>query len=155
MTIPPEIEALHRALLAALRVDYFPPGMGDLNAWHDFLFVLSSLDESAGGPLTGRDLHAVVALMREQNRENKAKWALRFMKILRDPEMLRDLVLETRRVRRPRRPVETTSVRTADGAQVEIERDPAADADARPVQEILADFKRKMNREPRKPGKDS
>ncbi len=144
--IPPEIETLHRALLAALRVDYFPPGMGDLNAWHDFLFVLKSLDDSAGGCLTRRDLHAVVARMREQNRAGEAKWSLRFSKILRDPEAFRDLVLETRRQKRPRRPVEIVSVQTADGAQVQVERDPAAEADPIHVSKHLEEFKRRMGR---------
>lgn len=144
--IPPEIEALHRALLAALRVDYFPPTMGDLNAWHDFLFVMQSLEDSAGGRLTTRDIHAAVALMREQNRAGEAKWALRFSKILRDPEAFRDLVLGTRRVKRPRPPVSTISVKTGDGAIVASERDPATENEPIAIAEHLAEFKRRMNR---------
>lgn len=140
-----EIEPLHRALLAALRVDYFPPGMGDLNAWHDFLFVLRSLADTTGGPLTPHDLRAVIALMREQNREGKAKWALRFSKIMRDPEMFRDLVLETRRAKRPRPPVERSS-RTVGDVTIETERDPAAENDPRPVAEHLAEFRKRMAR---------
>lgn len=149
MTIPPEIEALHRALLSALRVDYFPPGMGDLNAWRDFLFVLQSLEGSVGGCLTSHDIRAAVNLMREQNREGKAKWALRFAKVLREPESFRDLVLETRRLKRPRPPVERSSRRAGD-ITLETERDPATEAEpqpiSRPVAEQYAEFKKRMGR---------
>jgi hypothetical protein len=143
--IPPEIDALHRALLAALRVDYFRPGMGDLNAWHDFLFVLQSLDDSAGGKITARDVHGAVNLMREENRDGKAKWSLRFAKILRDPEAFRDLVLLTRKAKRPRPPVEPSS-RTAGDVTLATERDPAAENDPVHIKEHLAEFKKKMGR---------
>jgi hypothetical protein len=129
-TPPPEIAEFHRALLVALGVDYFPPGMADVNAWREFLFLLDTLKDSAGGPLTARDIHAVVALMRQQNRDRKAGWSLRFGKIMREPEAFRDLVLEARKVKRPRAPIETVTRVDATGAALQVERDPALESEA-------------------------
>lgn len=130
--VPQHIVDLHRALLATLRVDYFAPGMQDMNNWRDFLFVMEPLKDSAGGELTIKDIGAAVALMRKQNRAG-SNWSLRFTRIMRDPESFRDLVLQSRRVDRPRQPVQRGSRTDATGAQIATERDPAAEDDARPV----------------------
>jgi hypothetical protein len=140
----PEILELHKALLAALRVDYFTPGMGDVNAWRDFLFVLDTIKDSAGGPLTARDIHAAIGLMREQNRDKRAGWSLRFGKIMREPEAFRDLVLEARRIKRPRKPIQTAQVTQPDGANVMVERDPAAEAEPTHVSNPLREFRERM-----------
>lgn len=126
-TPPPEIAEFHRALLAALQVDFFPPGMGDVNAWREFLFALDTLKDSAGGALTAHDIGAAVRLMRQQNKNGKAGWSLRFGKIMKEPEDFRDLVLEARRPVRPRAAIEQTSRVDATGAAVMIERDPATE----------------------------
>lgn len=125
---PQYIVALHRALLAALDVDYFPPGMGEVNLWNSFLFVMKPLEESAGGAFTEKDIAGAVRLMRAQNKSSSAKWSLRFAKIMNDPEAFRDMVLLARKTKRERPPVETKSVKTGDGSNVRVERDPAADA---------------------------
>jgi hypothetical protein len=137
MPVPPEIDYLHRALLAALRVDHFRPGMGDVNAWRDFLFVLDSLKDSDGGELTPRDVHAAVDLMRQQNKAGESKWSLRFSKILREPESFRDLVLISRKRIRPRPAIQTVSRKTGDGANVMDERDPAVANDPKPIADEL------------------
>jgi hypothetical protein len=138
--IPPEIDYRHRALLAALRVDYFRPGLGDLTAWHDFLFVLETLTDSEGGELQPEDIHAAVNLMRAQNKSGEARWSLRFAKIMREPESFRDLVLIARKKVRQRPPVETASRTDATGASVAIERDPAAVTDPQPISEGVRHF---------------
>jgi hypothetical protein len=106
------IERLHAAMLAALHVDHFPPGPGDAEGWRAFLFVLDTLAETPGGPLAPRDIRAAVDLMRAQNRSGEAKWALRYFKIMGQPEAFRDLVLESRRRHRPRPPVVERPVTT-------------------------------------------
>jgi hypothetical protein len=137
---PQYIVDFHRALLAALDVDYFAPGIGDVNLWQSFLFVMKPLDDSAGGPLVPRDLHAAVNLMRAQNKTGSAKWSLRFSKIINDPEAFRDLVLIARKKVRPRPPVETASRTDATGASVALERDPAAEREPKPISEGVQRF---------------
>jgi hypothetical protein len=141
--VPQEIVEWHRALLSALRVDYFAPGLLEMNHWNAFLYVLKSLDETPGGPLTPKDVSAVVTLMRKQN-QTGSNWSLRFARIMGDPETFRDLVLQTRRVDRPREPVETRSRTDATGAAIAVESDPAADRDPVAIAEHLSEWKRKM-----------
>lgn len=137
MTLAPQpIVTLHRALLAALQVDYFPPGLGDVNAWQSFLFVLKPLEDSAGGPFTAADIPGAVRLMREQNRQGAAKWSLRFGKIMNEPEAFRDLVLTARRTVLPRLPVEKKSSTIGD-ITFEVERDPAAEHVPQPIADEL------------------
>lgn len=124
------IERLHREMLNALRVDYFPPGMSDAEAWRGFLYVMDTLAETPGGMLTPRDVRNAVDLMRKQVAEKKAGWSLRFSKIIRDPEAFRDLVLETRRKIRPRPEVREEAVtRPGIGTRLELV-DPVASQDS-------------------------
>jgi hypothetical protein len=143
ITAPAPIPEFHRVLLDALAVDYFQPGLADINAWRDFLYFLETLNDSAGGPLTARDIAAAVRLMRQENRDRRASWSLRFARILREPESFRDLVLQARKQKRERPQVRTES-RQAGNISIAVERDPAAESDARPASEILREFKEKM-----------
>lgn len=145
--VPEDIVALHRALLAALRVDYFPPGMIEMNGWRDWLSVMKALEHSEGGPFTKKDLVAAVALMRAQNRAQSSNWSLRFAKIMRDPESFRDLVLIARKAVRERPAVQQTA-RTIDGVTYADETDPTLTANAQPVgpgvKEQMRIFREKM-----------
>lgn len=147
--VPPEIIELHRELLRALRVDYFPPGMIEMNGWRDFVFVMKPLDESEGGAFTKADLAPVIRMMRGDNQRGASNWSLRFAKIMRDPESFRDLVLISRKAVRKRPPIEHTSRTDATGATIAIERDPAADNPPVAIAEHMNEFRRKM-RMPRK-----
>jgi hypothetical protein len=144
--VPKEIVELHRALLEALRVDYFPPGIIEMNCWKDFLFVMKPLAESAGGAFTVRDISPAVALMREQNKAQGANWSLRYAKIMRDPESFRDFVLQARKTKRTRPPVATKSVRTPDGANVQVEHDAAAESEPTHISNSLREWREKMQR---------
>jgi hypothetical protein len=137
--VPEEIVALHRTLLAALRVDYFRPGMLEMNHWTAFLWVMKPLADSVGGPFTAADIAPVIAIMRAQN-QSGGNWSLRFAKIMQNPEAFRDLVLIARKNRRPREPKITTTAKTGDGASVAVERDPAAEAEPQPVSEEVRRF---------------
>lgn len=148
--VPEDIVELHRTLLRALNVDFFRPGMAELNYWSDFLYVMKPLAESEGGAFTKGDIATAVRLMREQNKSGGANWSLRFSKIMRDPESFRDLVLIARKKLRPRPPVEQTQRTDATGANIAIERDPAAERDPVAIAEHVAEFRRKM----RMPAKD-
>lgn len=138
--VPDYIVDLHCALLEALRVDYFKPGMVEMNNWRDFLSVMKPLDDSAGGAFTKADLSAAVNLMRSQNRENSANWSLRFAKIMQTPEAFRDLVLIARKEKRERPPKQIVQAKTGDGAAVAVERDPAAEAEPTPVSKEVQRF---------------
>lgn len=137
--VPDYIVELHRALLEALRVDFFRPGMIEMNNWRDFLDVMKPLDDSAGGPFTARDLVAAVNLMRSQNKGG-ANWSLRFSKIMQTPEAFRDLVLIARKEKRERPAKRIESVKQPDGATVAVERDPAAEDEPQPVSESVQRF---------------
>jgi hypothetical protein len=141
---PQEIHDFHRALLVALNLDHFPAGMSDVNSWGDFLAVMKPLAESVGGPFAVRDIHAAVRLMRQQNKSGEARWSLRYSKILREPEAFRDLVLMARKEKRPRAAVETTSRTDATGAVIQVERDPAAEAEPTHISKPLRDWREKM-----------
>lgn len=147
--VPPDITELHRTLLAALNVDYFPPGMREMNDWRDWLSVMAPLKDSTGGAFTKEDLTAAVRLMREQNRSKEANWSLRFSKIMREPESFRDIVLMARKAVRKRPPVEQTQRTDATGANIAIERDPAAERDPVAIAEHVAEFRRKMRMPPK------
>ena len=138
--VPKDIIELHSSLLAALGVDYFPPGMADMNAWRDFLFVMQPLADSAGGAMTKADLPRAVDLMRQQNKSGDARWSLRFSKIMREPEAFRDLVLIARKKQRPRPPIETASRTDASGAAIQVERNPAAESEPQPISEGVRRF---------------
>lgn len=135
------VEQLHCALCGALGIPAWKLGPSDYTTWQGFLFVMKTLDETEGGPLTPRDVINVVNLMRKQQREG-VPWSLRHGKILRDPETFRDLVFETRRPVRPRPAVQTES-RSTPGGNVMVETDPAAASDP---QEIAAAVKREAAR---------
>jgi hypothetical protein len=137
--VPTYIVDFHRALLEALRVDFFQPGMLEMNNWRDFLEVMKSLDDSAGGPFTKADLAAAVALMRSQNKSG-ANWSLRFAKIMQTPEAFRDLVLIARKEKRERSPKQVVQAKTGDGASVAAERDPVA------IREHLEEWRRTMRK---------
>jgi hypothetical protein len=143
--VPAEIVELHRALLEALRVDYFPPGIIEMNCWKDFLFVMKPLAESAGGAFTVRDIAPAVALMRDQNKTG-ANWSLRFAKIMQTPESFRDFVLQARKTKRVRPPVSTKSVKQPDGANVQVEHDPAAESEPTHISNPLREWRENMKR---------
>jgi hypothetical protein len=135
MTLAPQyIVSFHRTLLSAIGVDYFPPGLGDVNLWESFLFVMKLLADSAGGAFTEKDIVGAVRLMREQNRNGTAKWSLRFAKIMNDPEAFRDLVLLARKTKRPVAQLsKLRSVKTPDGSNVQVEHDPSAGNEPRTI----------------------
>jgi hypothetical protein len=143
--VPQYIVDFHRALLEALHVDYFAPGMGEMNNWRDFLFVMKPLDDSAGGPFTKADLAAAVALMRSQNR-NGSNWSLRFSKIMATPEAFRDLVLIARKWKRQRPAKQVVQAKTGDGANVAVERDPAAEAEPTHISNPLREWREQMQK---------
>jgi hypothetical protein len=60
-----------------------------------------------------------------------------------DPETFRDLVLQSRRVDRPRPPVQTEQRTDATGAAIAVESDPA-DRDPVAIAEHISEWKRKM-----------
>lgn len=98
---------LHRCLHRACGLPSLRPSMSDIQSWRDFLREMEPLeDEEAGGPLTERDIIEVVGEMARQNQKGQTGWSLRPVKILRDPEAFRDLVLLARKRRsaRPRPP---------------------------------------------------
>jgi hypothetical protein len=146
--VPDYIVAFHRALLEALRVDYFRPGILEMNSWRDFLEVMKPLDDSEGGPFTARDIPAAVALMRAQNRDRNGNWSLRFAKIMQTPEAFRDFVLIARKARRERPPIQTVQATTGDGAAVAVERDPAAEAEPEHISKQLRLFRESMKKGP-------
>jgi hypothetical protein len=146
--VPDYIVDLHRALLEALRVDFFRPGMCEMNNWRDFLSVMKPLDDSAGGPFTSRDLAAAVNLMRSQNCGG-ANWSLRFAKIMQTPEAFRDLVLIARKEKRERPAKQIVQAKTGDGAAVAVERDPAAEAEPAHISKPLREWREQMKKGPR------
>lgn len=147
--VPDYIVQWHRELLRALRVEFFRPGLQEMNGWRDFLAVMAPLKETNAGEFTKRDLVAAVELMREQNKQRGGNWSLRFSKIMRDPETFRDLVLEarTKRRARPRPPIEKGS-RSVAGVTIATETDPAAEAEPKPagpqIAEQLRQFRQRM-----------
>lgn len=143
--VPAYIVDFHRALLEALRVDYFPPGMGEMNNWRDFLYVMKPLEDSEGGPFVKADLSAAVQLMRSQNRSG-ANWSLRFAKIMATPEAFRDLVLIARKEKRERPPKKVVQAKTGDGAAVAVEVDPAADAEPTHISNPLREWRERMQK---------
>jgi len=143
--VPDYIVDFHRALLEALRVDFFRPGMGEMNNWRDFLSVMKPLDDSVGGPFTKADLVAAVQLMRSQNRDG-ANWSLRFSKIMATPEAFRDLVLIARKTKRERPAKQVVQAKTGDGANVAVEVDPAADAEPTHISNPLRDWRERMKK---------
>ena len=147
--VPPDIIELHRALLAALRVDYFPPGMREMNNWRDFLDVMKPLQESEGGAFTAADITRAIALMRHQNKSKEANWSLRFFKIMSEPESFRDIVLIARKAARPRPPVETRTAKTGDGANVQVEHDPAAERNPVAIAEHVNELRRTLRMPPK------
>lgn len=143
-----EITSLHLALCRGLQIEPWMLSANNQREWTDFLRELACLEETSGGPVRERDIAAVIALMWRQKRDG-TPWGMRYSRILRDPETFRDLVLETRRVRRPRAPIEPVTRTQADGAKVLDERDPAASAEA--VRAHFADWREKMKGGPRRP----
>lgn len=135
---------LHKVMLMELRIPYFAPSMADAQSWDAFLFVMKSLEETPGGPLTPVDVRAVIRWMRSQN-EKGAKWALRLSKIMRDPENFRDLVLERRRKLRLAEPHYVETVQKIAGVARSIEvptsRDPVPMDEE--TKKFLADFERR------------
>lgn len=145
--VPDYIVDFHRALLAALQVDFFRPGMLEMNNWRDFLEVMKPLEDSVGGAFTAQDIAPAVQLMRSQNRSG-GNWSLRYAKIMQTPEAFRDLVLIARKERRPRKPKVTESVKTADGANVAVERDPPAEAEPTHISNPLREWRERMQKGP-------
>ena len=78
------------------------------------------------------DIAAAVRLMRQENRDKRAGWSLRYSRILREPESFRDLVLQSRKAKRDRTPVVTGS-RTAGNVSIATEVDPAANQEPTPI----------------------
>lgn len=153
--VPEYIVAWHRALLLALRVDFFRPGLREMNDWRDFLAVMDPLKETNGGEFTKDDLARVVALMREQNKRG-GNWSLRFSKIMANPEPIRDLALELRAKKRQRpRPEIVRGFRTTGAITIATETDPAAEAEARPVSEEVSRFMEQYNARKARNGKAS
>lgn len=107
------ILSLHRVMLYALRLPFFSPAASDLIAWESFVSVLDSLGETPAGPLTPRDVRNVIDGMRRSNARGDSKWSLRLTNILRNPESFRDLVLESRRIKRERPESRPVAVVTA------------------------------------------
>lgn len=119
-----EIQGLHSALMIACG---FPPlrlSPADARLWWEVLHTLEPLTETPEGKLAPKDIQEVVGEMKRQNKAKVAKWALRPTNILRDPEKLRDLVLEARQRRnaRPRRPMTQTIVECVDGVSRLVEK---------------------------------
>lgn len=144
--VPKDIVELHQTLLRALGVDYFPPGMSEMNAWRDFLFVMQPLTLSEGGAFTKADLASAIRLMREDNKRGSSNWSLRFSKIMREPESFRDIVLIARKGLRKRPPVEMRSRTDATGAAVVIEHDPTAERYPVAMAEHVREFREKMRK---------
>lgn len=146
--VPDDIIELHRELLRALRVDFFRPGLAELNYWSDFLYVMKPLAESEGGPFTKADIAPVIRKMRDDNQRGVSNWSLRFAKIMRDPESFRDLVLIARKQSRPREPKKDAPVRRSlgEGGTVSYleERDPAAERNPVAIAEHISEWKRTM-----------
>ncbi|MCA1659610.1 MAG: hypothetical protein LC642_03575 [Verrucomicrobiaceae bacterium] len=143
--VPDFIVAFHRALLAALQVDFFRPGLLEMNNWRDFLEVMKPLEDSVGGPFTAQDIAAAIQLMRAQNRSG-GNWSLRYAKIMQNPEAFRDLVLIARKKIRPREPKVIETAKTGDGANVAVERDPAAERDPQHISNPLRDWRERMQK---------
>lgn len=98
------IADFHKALHRACGLPQLAPSTGDKSTWWAFLREMAPLDDPhAGGPLTVQDITDVVTEMDRQRRNGTAAWSLRPSKILRDPELFRDLVLQARK-RRTARP---------------------------------------------------
>ncbi len=90
-----EIRKMHVALYEGCSLPVLPLRINDQRQWHDFLEEMKPLADTPGGPFRLADLVAVLAVMLEQKR-NGVGWAMRPSKILREPETIRDLVLEAR-----------------------------------------------------------
>lgn len=150
--VPLYIIEWHRALLAALAVDFFRPGLKEMNDWRDFLSVMDALKETNDGEFTKRDLVAVVAHMRAQNKTRGGNWSLRFGRIMQTPETFRDLVqeLRARHRQRPRKPIQQSS-RTVAGVTIATEIDPATAAEPKPVGPEIAEQLRQFRKQMKGP----
>jgi hypothetical protein len=141
-----EIRGMHRALHVACGLPALSPGYNDLANWHAFLLVLAPLaEDTEEGRLTVPDIQDVVGEMKRQNKSGKAQWSLRPSKLLRDPELFRDLVLIAREARRRRapRPTFKPATQTIAGAtravEVPVEEEPI---DCR---QAFADLRKKLS----------
>ena len=103
------VRDFHKALHRACGLPQLAPTTTDKATWWAFLREMEPLDDPhAGGPLTLQDIADVVGEMDRQKRAGLAAWSLRPSKILADPEMFRDLVLQARKKRQARpRPAPT------------------------------------------------
>lgn len=118
-------------------IELRPMDAGHITMWWTFIQAMRPLENTPGGPLTPADVKAVIKMMRAQNRAGKASWALRPVKLLRDPELFLDLVLQCRKPTRSR-PAPVTESRQVGNGSTMVEIDPAMDVPA------AEDFRRQM-----------
>lgn len=141
---------LHNSIVSALQVAYFKPSMSDATKLQAFLFEINqSLDELNGGPLKPADVTRVISWMRSENTAGRANWALRYSKILNEPENFRDLVLERRRKLRKPVPQQVVAVtQQLSEGQTVTRLDAAPVADLEPVGDVfknhVEDLRRKI-----------
>lgn len=142
---PDEIRGMHRALHVACGLPALSPGYTDLAHWRDFLAVLAPLaEDTEEGRLTVSDIQDVVGEMKRQNKAGQAKWSLRPSKLLRDPELFRDLVLfaRERRRQRPARPTTREATQQIAGTSRTVEV--PAEEDPIDVRKAFSDLRRSL-----------
>lgn len=149
-----QITAMHNALMRGCQHPQLRMTSADHSLWRDFLSVMEPLEDTPGGPITASDIVTVLGTMQAHN--NKARlsgrgyqYSLRPSSILRDPEKIRDLILESRRTLRKRPPPIMRQVNHGTGNRM-IEHDPADDTGPRmlasEVSSQLAAFRARQRR---------
>ena len=106
------VEKFHRTLYTACGLPAFSPTPSMQYAWFNFLAEMTPLEHTAGGALTEADIRRVIAAMRKQNEDGRAKWGLRPQKILQDCDVFFDLVLVSRKQIRQPKPTATTATQS-------------------------------------------
>ncbi len=143
-----QITAMHNALMRGCNHPQLRMTSADHSLWRDFLSVMEPLEDTEGGPITTSDIIAVLGTMQAHN--NKARlsgrgyqYSLRPSSILRDPEKIRDLILESRRTLRKRPPPVMRQVNHGTGNR-QIEHDPSDDQSPKMAGPEAADQIRKF-----------
>lgn len=145
-----ELSAMHKALHRACGMPSLSMSYGDQDAWRVVIAVMQPLEfDTEEGRFTLQDLIEALAAMNKANtqRDARYRYTMRPSAIMRDPERLRDLVLECREIKRRRKRVvkpHTHTVRDAQG-EVTIREDRAVDHDPVSLTDLVNQEMQRVN----------